>query len=187
VQSSKSNQNTLKCGCWVLEWTATRPSKASRLIPVSVYDGAELQDGGIYLARPAPLALSSEVEYELKDNGRPWDSSISIMRPGARVLGWLRPVEAFAQAETWHTQRRLPQRSLGDDAQSDHRFCIVSITRRCLRSDSDKVALQDRRPIPTGLHFTKKTQATAAPIRARRREIPVLLGPGSPHAAQESL
>lgn len=55
----------------VLEWTGDQQHpKASRLIPVSVYDGQVLQDGGIYLARPAPLALSSEVEYELKDNGK---------------------------------------------------------------------------------------------------------------------
>lgn len=55
----------------VLEWTGDQEHpKASRLVPVSVYDGDQLQDGGIYLARPAPLALSSEVEYELKDNGK---------------------------------------------------------------------------------------------------------------------
>lgn len=72
VQSSKSNQNTPEVrSVGVLEWTGDQDHpKASRLIPVSVYDGAELQDGGIYLARPAPLALSSEVEYELKDNGK---------------------------------------------------------------------------------------------------------------------
>jgi hypothetical protein len=55
----------------VLEWTGDEEHpKASRLVPVSVYDGQELQDGGVYLARPAPLALSSEVEYELKQNGK---------------------------------------------------------------------------------------------------------------------
>ena len=72
VQSSKGNQNTPEVrAVGVLEWTGDQDHpKASRLIPVSVYDGAELQDGGIYLARPAPLALSSEVEYELKDNGK---------------------------------------------------------------------------------------------------------------------
>jgi hypothetical protein len=55
----------------VLEWTGdeTHP-KTSRLIPVCVYDGQDLQDAGIYLARPAPLALMSEVEYELKNNGK---------------------------------------------------------------------------------------------------------------------
>src|SRR5208337_1683837 len=51
----------------VLEWTGEEGHpKASRLVPVTVYDGQNLQDAGIYLARPAPLALSSEVEYELK-------------------------------------------------------------------------------------------------------------------------
>lgn len=55
----------------VLEWTgdAAQP-KASRLVPVSVFDGEQLQDGGIYLARPQPLALDSQVEYQLQDNGR---------------------------------------------------------------------------------------------------------------------
>jgi hypothetical protein len=54
----------------VLEWTGEpgKP-KACRIVPVMVFDGEKLQDGGIYLARPEPLALSGEVEYELKQNG----------------------------------------------------------------------------------------------------------------------
>jgi hypothetical protein len=35
-----------------------------------LYDGEHLEDAGIYMARPAPLALSTETEYELKDNGK---------------------------------------------------------------------------------------------------------------------
>ena len=66
----------------VLEWTgeAGKP-KASRLVPVAVLDGglllgsepqsSRLQDGGIYLARPVPLALAGAVEYELQQNGKP--------------------------------------------------------------------------------------------------------------------
>jgi hypothetical protein len=56
----------------VLEWTgeADHP-KASRIVPVCVYDNGELQDGGIYLARPQPLAVTSQVEYELQQNGKP--------------------------------------------------------------------------------------------------------------------
>jgi len=56
----------------VLEWTgdAGKP-KTSRLVPVAVLDGGTLQDGGIYLARPQPLALSGEVEYELDQDGKP--------------------------------------------------------------------------------------------------------------------
>jgi len=56
----------------VLEWTgdAGKP-KASRLVPVAVLDGGKLEDGGIYMARPEPLALTGEVEYELEQAGRP--------------------------------------------------------------------------------------------------------------------
>lgn len=55
----------------VLEWTGDLAHpKASRLIPVSVWDGQDLQDGGIYLARPQPLALDSETEYELQKDGK---------------------------------------------------------------------------------------------------------------------
>jgi hypothetical protein len=56
----------------VLEWTgeAGHP-KASRMAPVCVFDGGELQDGGLYLARPQPLSLTGQVEYELQENGRP--------------------------------------------------------------------------------------------------------------------
>ena len=56
----------------VLEWTGEegKPS-ASRLVPVAVLDAGQLQDGGIYLARPEPLALGPEVEYELEQNGQP--------------------------------------------------------------------------------------------------------------------
>lgn len=55
----------------VLEWTGDlgKP-KACRIVPITVYDGEKLQDAGVYLARPQPLALSSEVEYELKNDGK---------------------------------------------------------------------------------------------------------------------
>jgi hypothetical protein len=56
----------------VLEWTgdAGKP-KFSRIVPVAVLDAGELRDGGIYLARPQPLALAGEVEYELEQDGKP--------------------------------------------------------------------------------------------------------------------
>ncbi|MGH9599882.1 MAG: hypothetical protein ACRD27_08450 [Terracidiphilus sp.] len=55
----------------VLEWTgdAGHP-KASRLIPLTVWDGQNLEDGTIYLARPEPLSLEGEVEYKLKQDGK---------------------------------------------------------------------------------------------------------------------
>ena len=54
----------------VLEWTGApgKPS-ASRIIPISVYDGEQYQPGGLYLARPEPLALESGTEYVLQDAG----------------------------------------------------------------------------------------------------------------------
>jgi hypothetical protein len=56
----------------VLEWTGDlgKPKK-SRLVPITIYDGQALHDAGIYLARPHPLALAGEVEYELQKNGSP--------------------------------------------------------------------------------------------------------------------
>ncbi len=55
----------------VLEWTGEigKP-KACRMVPISIFDGEKLNDAGIYMARPEPLAISGQVEYQLKDNGR---------------------------------------------------------------------------------------------------------------------
>ena len=56
----------------VLEWTgaAGKPS-ASRLVPVAIYDGEQLNDATIYLTRPEPLALAGGTEYELQTAGKP--------------------------------------------------------------------------------------------------------------------
>ncbi len=123
VQSSKSNQNSPEVrSVGVLEWTGdqTHP-KASRLIPVSVYDGAELQDGGIYLARPAPLALSSEVEYELKDNGKTvgfFDIDNAGQVQGSWVgFGVWKPLPKPKPLA--HTTAAASKEVWADDAQSD--------------------------------------------------------------------
>ena len=56
----------------VLEWTGdlNKPKK-SRLVPITIYDGQTLHDASIYLARPQPMAVAREVEYELQKNGAP--------------------------------------------------------------------------------------------------------------------
>lgn len=56
----------------VLEWTG-QPGKpgASRLIPISVFEDGSYQAGGLYLARPAPMALESGTEYQLLQAGKP--------------------------------------------------------------------------------------------------------------------
>ena len=54
----------------VLEWTGeVGKPKASRIIPISVFDGEQYQPGGLYLAKPAPLALQPGTEYVLQDAG----------------------------------------------------------------------------------------------------------------------
>lgn len=56
----------------VLEWTGDRTHpNATRLVPVSLFDGEHLQDGALYLARPVPLALDSGTEYEVETAGVP--------------------------------------------------------------------------------------------------------------------
>ncbi|HVJ08492.1 MAG TPA: hypothetical protein VM554_08910 [Acidisarcina sp.] len=56
----------------VLEWTgeAGKPS-ASRLIPVAVFTGEQYQDAGVYMARPEPMAVEGDTEYELLQAGIP--------------------------------------------------------------------------------------------------------------------
>ena len=73
----------------VLEWTGEEGKpKASRLVPVTVYDGEVLQDGGVYLARPQPLALGGEVEYELQRTASRSASSTSRTPARSRARGW---------------------------------------------------------------------------------------------------
>jgi len=56
----------------VLEWTGDESHpKASRLIPIALFDGQTLQDAGVFLARPEPLSVAGDVEYELQRNGLP--------------------------------------------------------------------------------------------------------------------
>lgn len=54
----------------VYEWTGElgKPT-ASRLVPVSLFIDGELEDAGVYLARPVPFALGGGTEYELDLGG----------------------------------------------------------------------------------------------------------------------
>ena len=56
----------------MLEWTGPsgKPT-ASRLIPITLFDGDRLHDASLYLSQPIPLALRSGVEYELQSSGQP--------------------------------------------------------------------------------------------------------------------
>lgn len=71
IATTDKNTPTLRAVA-VFEWTGDEAHpKTSRLVPVCIYDGQELQDADIYLARPFPLALSSDVEYQLLQDGKP--------------------------------------------------------------------------------------------------------------------
>jgi hypothetical protein len=73
----------------VLEWTGEMGKpKACRIVPVTVLDGGVLQDGGVYLARPQPLALAGEVEYELEQNGK-WFGLFDIENSGQEQGSWV--------------------------------------------------------------------------------------------------
>jgi hypothetical protein len=106
----------------VLEWTgeAGKP-KASRLVPVAVLDGGQLQDGGIYLARPEPLSLAGEVEYELEQDGKPV-GLFDIKNAGQEQGSWVgygawKPMPAAKPKPS--TQDLARTRIDDDDAQSD--------------------------------------------------------------------
>jgi hypothetical protein len=54
----------------VYEWTGDRAKPtASRLIPVTLFIDGELQDAGVYLARPVPFAIDSGTVYEIDKAG----------------------------------------------------------------------------------------------------------------------
>ena len=54
----------------VYEWTGEegKPT-ASRIVPVSIFINSQLQDAGVYLARPVPFALSTGTIYETQKSG----------------------------------------------------------------------------------------------------------------------
>jgi len=105
----------------VVEWTgdADKP-KNSRIVPVTVLDQGELQDGGIYLARPEPLALASEVEYELEQNGKPMGLFV-VNHAGQEQGSWVGygSWKELPKPRPGPSQKELAQTHFDDDAQSD--------------------------------------------------------------------
>jgi hypothetical protein len=101
----------------VLEWTGdVGKPKASRLVPVAVLDGGELRDGGIYMARPQPLALSGEVEYELENDGKPM-GLYDIKNAGQEQGSWV----GYGAWKPMPVVKPKPVRppKIDDDVQSD--------------------------------------------------------------------
>lgn len=107
----------------VLEWTGDLAHPhASRLIPISVWDGQQLQDGGIYLARPQPLALDSETEYELQKDGK--NIGFYIVKEAAQQqnswigLGGFKPLPSAPSPRQLAMARRQQKVDV-DDTDSD--------------------------------------------------------------------
>ncbi len=103
----------------VYEWTGDEAHpKAARLVPVCIYDGQDLNDAGVYLAHPEPLALESDVEYQLQQDGKPvgrFDIDTSAREQGGWVgYGKWRPLEKTASAPA-----QVAKVDEDDDAQSD--------------------------------------------------------------------
>ena len=73
----------------VLEWTGdlSKP-KTSRLVPITVFDGEQLQDAGVYMARPAPLAVMGGVEYILQKGGSKL-GLFDVMNAGQEQGSWV--------------------------------------------------------------------------------------------------
>jgi len=105
----------------VLEFTGDQGSpKASRLVPVAVLDAGQLQDGGIYLARPEPLAVVPEVEYELQADGKPI-GLFDIHNAGQQLGSWVgfgawKPMPAPPRKPS---AKDLAKTQLDDDGGSD--------------------------------------------------------------------
>ena len=56
----------------VYEWTGEEAKpKASRLVPVTLFIDGKLEDAGVYLARPVPMALQTGTLFELDQAGKP--------------------------------------------------------------------------------------------------------------------
>ncbi len=56
----------------VYEWTGEEgKATASRVVPVSVFINGQLEDAGIYMARPVPFALDTGTVFELEKAGKP--------------------------------------------------------------------------------------------------------------------
>jgi hypothetical protein len=103
----------------VFEWTGDEAHpKAARLVPICIYDGQDLNDAGIYLTHPEPLALESDVEYQLQRDGNPvglFDIDTSTREQGGWVgYGKWRPLPKAKAAPT-----QVAKIDAEDDAQSD--------------------------------------------------------------------
>ncbi|MGD0345965.1 MAG: hypothetical protein ABSA85_04370 [Terracidiphilus sp.] len=118
ITTTAKNAPTLRAVA-VFEWTGdeAKPTK-SRLVPVCIYDGQELQDADVYLARPFPLALSSDVEYLLLQDGKPL--GLFDIETAAREEGsWVGYGKHLPMPVAKPAPKQVAKIDADDDSQSD--------------------------------------------------------------------
>lgn len=84
---------------------------ASRLVPVAVWDGEHYQPGGLYLARPEPLAVAPGTQYVLLQSGMPqglFDVGSAAQANGAWVGLGRTKAEVVAPAPKLKASWQLP-------------------------------------------------------------------------------
>ena len=103
----------------VFEWTGDEAKpKNSRLVPICIYDGQQFQDADEYLARPFPLALEGDVEYQLFDDGKPvglFDIETAAREQGA----WVGYGKRFPMPAAKPAPKQVAKIDAEDDAQND--------------------------------------------------------------------
>ena len=137
--------------------------------PVTVFDGQELQDGGVYLARPQPLAVEGGVEYVLQQDGKRiglFDIDNSGQEQGSWVgLGSWKPMpqaEGEARAGNW-------RRTTWTMREATIPCCIASTlpaTRRAAVPEAGQAPLP---PTRIGPRCTRRPPATMQAVRAAHR------------------
>jgi hypothetical protein len=118
ITNAEKNTPTLRAIA-VLEWTGDEAKpKTSRLVPICIYDGHDLQDADIYLARPFPLSLTSDVEYQLLQDGKPL--GLFDIETAAREQGsWVGYGKRLPLPVAKPAPKQVAKIDEYDDAQSD--------------------------------------------------------------------
>ena len=103
----------------VLEWTGDEDHpKTSRLVPICVYDGQELEDASVYMSQPEPLALESDVEYQLMQDGKPVGLFV-VSSAGQQQGSWIGFGKWRPLARPKPAPAQVAKIDADDDAQSD--------------------------------------------------------------------
>jgi len=144
----------------VLEWVGSpgKPS-ASRLVPVAVFDGEQLNDGTIYLSRPEPLALSGGVEYELQTAGK--------------AMGLFDVFGAGEVGESWRGFGVWKPLSAKDAAAAAGAFNTSSLTAPVRVEDDEHPVLKRKHPKGTDGDEPQKAEDAASTADTSAAKAPV--------------